>query len=225
MINWKTTLFGIIAGTLTILQTTLTAYQDGTKVQWLQVALGIAFMAFGVIAKDFNVTGAGATAVTAEDAKKKVEQFGTVVKFGCIFALSCLAGLSQTACGGSLHSTIETIMVFQAEVHTEQAQVLLAANAAIATLPADQQQAALSALNSANDKLTAALNTKDAALQAALDASDASGINIQQIESDIMIAVNAVVSLIQTFGVAEQTQRAQAAATRLLAARTPVVHK
>jgi hypothetical protein len=147
------------------------------------------------------------------------------VKFGLIFVLSCLAGLSQTACGGSLHSTIETIMVFQAEVHTEQAQVLLAANAAIATLPADQQQAALSALNSANDKLTAALNTKDAALQAALDASDASGINIQQIESDIMIAVNAVVSLIQTFGVAEQTQRAQAAATRLLAARTPVVHK
>jgi len=140
-----------------------------------------------------------------------------------------LAGLTllacATACGGSLHSTIETVMVFQAEVHTEQAQVLLAANAAIATLPADQQQAALGALNAANDKLTAALNAKDAALQAALDASDTSGINIQQIESDILAAVNAVVALVQTFGVAEQSQRAQASATRLLAARTPVVRK
>ena len=65
MVNWKTTVLGIIAGTLTILQTTLTAYQNGTPVQWLQVVLGIVLMAFGMLAKDFNVTGNGKTASAA----------------------------------------------------------------------------------------------------------------------------------------------------------------
>ena len=66
MVNWKTTVLGIIAGTLTILQTTLTAYQNGTPVQWLQVVLGIVLMALGLVMKDFNVTdnGKSATAKT-----------------------------------------------------------------------------------------------------------------------------------------------------------------
>ena len=82
MKNWKTTLVGIIAGTLTILQTTLTAYQSGEPVQWLQVALGIALMAFGVVCKDFNVTGTG----TATPATK------TALTLLCVFALiSCAA--------------------------------------------------------------------------------------------------------------------------------------
>jgi hypothetical protein len=57
MKNWKTTLVGIVAGTLTILQATLAAYQSGAPVQWLQVALGVAVMALGVVAKDFNISG------------------------------------------------------------------------------------------------------------------------------------------------------------------------
>ncbi|MEN6535516.1 MAG: hypothetical protein ABFD89_17765 [Bryobacteraceae bacterium] len=206
MKNWKTTLVGIIAGALTILQTSLTAYQDGTKVQWLQVALGIAIMAFGVICKDFNVTGVGDTAKTA-------------AKLTSVGIVALLLG----GCGGTLHSTIEKIMVFEQQVHTEQAQILLAANAAIATLPADQQKVALEKLNAANDTLTATLNVKDAALTVALNASDASGINLAQIEQDILAAVNAIVALVQVFGVPEQTARAQASGARLSTARTVVV--
>jgi len=70
MVNWKTTVLGIIAGTLTILQTTLAAYQAGTPVQWLQVALGIVFMALGLVMKDFNVTGVGPMATSATNIKK-----------------------------------------------------------------------------------------------------------------------------------------------------------
>lgn len=64
MINWKTTIVGIIAGTLTILQTAVASYQSGAPVQWLQIALGVVFMAFGLVAKSFDVTGIGTTATT-----------------------------------------------------------------------------------------------------------------------------------------------------------------
>jgi len=65
MINWKTTLGAIVLGALGILQTTLTAYQDGKPIQWLQVAMCIVVMALGLVMKDFNVTGNGKTATTA----------------------------------------------------------------------------------------------------------------------------------------------------------------
>ena len=55
--NWKTTVAGLIAGTITILQTIANAYQTHTTVNWYQVAFGAAIMVLGVVGKDFNVTG------------------------------------------------------------------------------------------------------------------------------------------------------------------------
>lgn len=77
MINWKTTLLGIIAGTLVILQNAVASYQSGTPVQWLQIVLGITLMALGLVMKDFNVTGIGTTATT--DVVKAADMTAAIV--------------------------------------------------------------------------------------------------------------------------------------------------
>ncbi len=48
MKNWKTTLLGLGAGALNM-------FANGTN--WKQVLLSLALAAFGVVAKDHNVTG------------------------------------------------------------------------------------------------------------------------------------------------------------------------
>ena len=62
MKNWKTTVAGILAGTLIILQQAITSLQSGASIQWLQVVLGFVVMAIGVVAKDFDTTGIGKSA-------------------------------------------------------------------------------------------------------------------------------------------------------------------
>jgi hypothetical protein len=57
MKNSKTTILGIIAGALPILQTAVDTMQTGAPVNWISVAFGFAVMAMGILAKDFNVTG------------------------------------------------------------------------------------------------------------------------------------------------------------------------
>jgi hypothetical protein len=154
-----------------------------------------------------------------DETKKAVKEMN--ISSGAIVFLALLLG----GCGGTLHDTIDTLLIYQGEAHTEQAEILAAANAAIATLPLDQQAKAFADVASANSKLSASLTAKDATLKAAQAASDPSGINIQQIEADIEAAVNAVVALVEAFGVVAQTERAHVAAAHLLAAHTPVVHK
>jgi hypothetical protein len=73
MVNWKTTVGGIIAGTIPILQTIANAYQTHSTVNWYQIAFGFAIMGLGVVMKDFDVTGG--TRSTLPKAKKD-EQFG-----------------------------------------------------------------------------------------------------------------------------------------------------
>lgn len=46
--NWKTTFFGIVAGSIPILQTAL----DSNAINWSKIALGLAIMALGVVAAD-----------------------------------------------------------------------------------------------------------------------------------------------------------------------------
>jgi len=67
MKNWKTTVIGIIAGLVTILQTTI----GQEKINWYQTIIGFAIMALGVLAKDFdNVTPATVfSQLPAEDSK------------------------------------------------------------------------------------------------------------------------------------------------------------
>ena len=65
MKNWKTTLMGALIATMGIIQTALTAYQDGKPINWLQVGMCIAVAVFGLVMKDFNVTGNGKTASAA----------------------------------------------------------------------------------------------------------------------------------------------------------------
>jgi len=55
--SWKTTVGGIITGTIPILETIANAYQNHTTVNWYQVAFGFAIMGLGVVMKDFDVTG------------------------------------------------------------------------------------------------------------------------------------------------------------------------
>jgi hypothetical protein len=56
MKNWKTTLAGIITGSIVILQTIASTLQSGGSINWYQIAIGFAIMALGVVSKDFNTT-------------------------------------------------------------------------------------------------------------------------------------------------------------------------
>jgi hypothetical protein len=70
MKNWKTTLIGCIIATLGILKTTVEAYQNGTPIDWMKVTICIAVAVFGLVMKDFDVTGVGPTAMNAKTAAK-----------------------------------------------------------------------------------------------------------------------------------------------------------
>jgi len=67
MKNWKTTVTGIITGSIVILQT----INAPEKINWYQITIGFAIMVLGVLAKDFdNVTAATVfSQLPAEDSK------------------------------------------------------------------------------------------------------------------------------------------------------------
>jgi hypothetical protein len=58
MKDWKTTIAGLIAGAITILQTILANMQNGTPINWAQIGIGFAIIALGVFAKDIGGTTA-----------------------------------------------------------------------------------------------------------------------------------------------------------------------
>ncbi len=57
--NNKTTLAGLLAGGIPIITALITAYQTGafTGKTGEQVAMGVAIIIFGIVSKDYNVTG------------------------------------------------------------------------------------------------------------------------------------------------------------------------
>lgn len=55
--SWKTTLLGIAAGIIPILQTVVTSLQNNTSLNWGSIAFGALIMALGLVAKDFDITG------------------------------------------------------------------------------------------------------------------------------------------------------------------------
>ena len=57
MKNWKTTLFGALAGCMVILTATVEQLGAGADVDWLKVGLGLMIALFGYFAKDFGVSG------------------------------------------------------------------------------------------------------------------------------------------------------------------------
>lgn len=59
MKNWKTTLVGLITGSIPAIDALITAYNLGyfTEKTGYQLILGIGIILFGVFAKDHNVTG------------------------------------------------------------------------------------------------------------------------------------------------------------------------
>lgn len=131
------------------------------------------------------------------------------------------AALILLGCGGSLHSQVEKVIVFEQQVHSYQQQLLVVAQSAIVMLPADKQAQALQQLQDANGKLTLALDAKDAALQAALDASDASGLDVSKLVADIVAAVNAIVTVVNSFGA--DPRQTQEVGARLIVAKTRAV--
>ena len=59
MRNIKTTLLGIVAGAVPFIQGIVNSLQTGQPIDYKNLIFGLAIMAFGVVAKDFNVTGTG----------------------------------------------------------------------------------------------------------------------------------------------------------------------
>ena len=117
MKNWKTTLLGIIAGTLAILQTTLESYTQGAPVKWLVVALGIVMMALGLVMKDFNVSGNGETATTKA---VKTTLLSLVLLTGCgLFTPSI-----KSPCDGLYCFSVETAGIPGAELWCYQTAAL-----------------------------------------------------------------------------------------------------
>lgn len=64
MKNWKTTLAGILGGLATY---GVNVLQSGNALDWKAVALGAVPVIIGILAKDSNVTGVGANAMTAKE--------------------------------------------------------------------------------------------------------------------------------------------------------------
>ncbi len=58
MINWKTTVLGLVACLMTLLAGPVQQLSNGQPVDWLQVASAVALGLLGYFAKDKNVTGA-----------------------------------------------------------------------------------------------------------------------------------------------------------------------
>jgi hypothetical protein len=59
MKNWKTTLFGALAGMMVILDATVQQLATGAPVDWLKVGLGLVLALVGYFAKDFDISGVG----------------------------------------------------------------------------------------------------------------------------------------------------------------------
>ena len=52
--NWKTTVAGIIAGAIPLLQGISDSMGQGVPIKWLPIVMGLAIMALGVLAKDIG---------------------------------------------------------------------------------------------------------------------------------------------------------------------------
>lgn len=65
MKNWKTTLVGLLTGSIPAIDALITAYNSGyfTEKTGYQLLIGIGLILFGVFAKDHNITG-GTTQLT-----------------------------------------------------------------------------------------------------------------------------------------------------------------
>lgn len=135
---------------------------------------------------------------------------------------TALLAFMLTGCGGTLHQQIEKALVFEQQVHTYQQQLVIVAQASIAMLPVEKQAEALRILGDANGKLTLALDAKDQALQAALDASD-TNFNLNQLIADIVAAVQAIVSVVNSFGA--NRQHTEAIGWALMSAQVKAVAK
>ena len=135
-----------------------------------------------------------------------------------ILALPILHG-----CSGTFQQDMDKALLFEATAQTAQGQIYAVASNAILALPADQQAAARAKLDAANQDLVNAFNAKDDALQQAAAANSFANINLGQITSDVVQAVQAIIALVQTFGVSDHvTAPIQ---TRLLATQAKVLVK
>lgn len=126
-----------------------------------------------------------------------------------------------TGCGGKLHVTVDKVLAFEGQVAAEAANLKAVADAAIPLLPVDKQQAAREQLAEGYAKLTVALNAKDQLLQAALEAS-ASDVDITKVVTDIVVAVDSIIDLVQSFGAKQEQMAPILARAATLKARAAV---
>lgn len=57
MKSWKTTVAGVLAGSIPILQQIYELVEHQQPVNWALIGLGFAIMVVGLVAKDFDVSG------------------------------------------------------------------------------------------------------------------------------------------------------------------------
>jgi hypothetical protein len=126
-----------------------------------------------------------------------------------------------SGCGGKLHVTVDKALAFEGQVTAEVANLKAVADAAIPLLPVDKQQAAREQLAEGYAKLTVALNAKDQLLQAALEAS-ANDVDITKVVTDIVVAVDSIIDLVQSFGAKQEQMAPIMARAATLKARATV---
>lgn len=137
--------------------------------------------------------------------------------------ITCLlvALVALSGCGGKLHVTIDKALAFEGQVVAEVQNLKAVADAAIPLLPVEKQQSAREQLAEGYAKLTVALNAKDQLLQAALEAS-ASDVDITKVVTEIVMAVDSIIDLVQSFGAKEAQMAPILARAATLKARAAV---
>jgi len=104
-----------------------------------------------------------------------------------------------TGCATNLRPTIDKIVIFEQQVHSEAQNLQVAANAVIPLLPPAQQDVARARLARAFEKLTMLLSIKDNAVQAALVASETT-LDVTALVIPVIAATEEIILLVKSFG-------------------------
>jgi hypothetical protein len=107
-------------------------------------------------------------------------------------------GFSQFSCA-SLRPSVDKVVIFEQQVHTEAQNLQVAAFAVIPLLPVGQQDVARAQLARAFERLTVVMDIKDNAVQAAI-ASSQDTIDVASLVTPCIAAIEEIIVLVKSFG-------------------------
>jgi hypothetical protein len=115
----------------------------------------------------------------------------------CTYTLLFLV-LTLFGCA-SLRPSIDKVVIFEQQVHTEAQNLEVAAYAAIPLLPIGQQDVARARLARVFEKLTVVMRIKDDAIQAAIAAST-TNLDVSSLIIPCVAAIEEIILLVKSFG-------------------------